>query len=156
MPPANGSQVGDAKGDVNAPNYVMKCKKPTCGRFYHVACIKDYDCNRWFKHQDKFLCPQVPPPPTSHITCHPFSLTLPSPPPLLPWQHMCRECRLRPNAKLEKDNFFLQCIHCPSSLHLKCALGKPVTVLTYRSMVCDAHAHELVRSLLALCLPPST
>ena len=94
---------------------VFKCKKPNCGRFYHVGCIDGDERVRKFKSQaDKFICAQ----------------------------HMCSVCKERPGLKPDRENFFLQCVKCPTAHHLRCAVGKSVDVLTYRSMVCEAHAEE--------------
>lgn len=45
--------VGTGEGDV------QKCKKTSCGRFYHPECVEGDECTRVFKVQAKFLCPQV-------------------------------------------------------------------------------------------------
>lgn len=54
-------------------------------------------------------------------------------------------CKKRPDPKPDKENFFLTCIRCPTATHLKCALGTRISVLTYRSIVCDRHADDMVR-----------
>ena len=97
-------------GNINEE--VFKCKKNNCGRFYHLACIAEDEQIRWFKNREKFICSQ----------------------------HVCRVCNERPGLKPDKANLFLQCIRCPSALHMQCAENKRVSVLTYRSMVCDKHA----------------
>ena len=105
---------------------VVKCKKPTCGRFYHTKCLQSGDLDplvRWFKsQQDRFVCPQ----------------------------HICAGCLERPGNKPDRENFFLQCVKCPTALHLRCAVHKPVRVLTHRSMFCDKHAAETAAAPLEL------
>jgi hypothetical protein len=94
---------------------VFKCKKVSCGRFYHPACVEADTRVKWFKTKEReFYCPQ----------------------------HVCEVCKERPAGKqtVEPDGWFLTCIFCPKALHLRCALGRPVRIITYRSMICDKHA----------------
>ena len=102
---------------------VVRCKKPHCGRFYHPACVQGDERVKQFKTTtNSFLCAQ----------------------------HQCTACGEKPPAKPDKENWFLTCLKCPTSLHLHCAIDKPVRVLTHRSMFCDAHVAETAAPVLEL------
>lgn len=108
------NQVGEAN------KTVLKCKRNSCGRYYHLACLENDSRVSWPDNNPggkSFLCPQ----------------------------HTCRVCKepappVRNWKNVDPSKVFLQCIYCPNASHKLCIEAESSNkVLTNKSMVCDAH-----------------
>ena len=98
---------------------VIKCRRLTCGRFYHPQCCTKDDLFRFRdqngkptnKPSNSFLCPN----------------------------HTCRYCGEKGGQTL--DTVLLVCLICPSAYHYECAVANNAHILSDHYMVCGNGKH---------------